>query len=627
MPRPRRTRAAPARAAKATNPTPAPVPAPAHKQPAREPSSDIYDVSDREKERAAARRQSVELGSARRRRSASSVNSQQAYAIEKARQRRDTAMDRLENVTSTEDSAAAEDSADKSDNSIEVGRRATATPPQGRLTSMSGLDLDDEMFDDLNTTYDTAGPASAHRSVDTSTLSVTHFRRRPRAGSFLSRDEGPIRPPSRTGPNTPGLSSTFNIGVFKRRAREPSILGTAQKPRPQRPEPEHESELEQEEEEEEEEELTGEGEENEAIDEDAFAPEAESTPFRRSKRRSGEAEAATSSSANSKKRKSTEGHERRLRSSPYEIDDPIRESVEQEDTSDIGIRDSVEQEDAGEIESPQPSLPRELDRPSTPIMDEELMAPPLSSGSSGDEPEIWPPLQALAKGRTRRAVSALRRTPVPNDNVSDMSSPPSLTYSPNYAEPSPPPARAAKPKRKAATKPEPKVTTADLKGMLPRRRQRNARADPFGIDDDSEAEVDISGLGNDDDELSHLDVRARRRPARAAANNQSTTRGRSATRDKGKQTSGSTNKPARRTYGRSSDKENHDNADEEEVEEEDDDTLGPAGEAEEGVEESSQEMLARMGDELKNASRKFKEVDKWELEYEEMTQSSSPGAR
>ncbi|KAJ9155076.1 hypothetical protein NKR23_g2380 [Pleurostoma richardsiae] len=35
---------------------------------------------------------------------------------------------------------------------------------------------------------------------------------------------------------------------------------------------------------------------------------------------------------------------------------------------------------------------------------------------------------------------------------------------------------------------------------------------------------------------------------------------------------------------------------------------------------------ADFGDELKKAAKKFKEVDKWELEFEEVVQSSSPKA-
>ncbi|KAK7743407.1 hypothetical protein SLS62_010600 [Diatrype stigma] len=583
-----------------------------------------------------------------------SSNPNQTKALEAARQKRDSAMHRLENMTSTTttgddaDANANNSSADDhSDASVELGRRISATPQHGRLTNLSGLDLDDDMFADLNTTLDTVGPASAQRSNETSTLSTSHFRRRPRAGSFLSRDDGPLRPSSRAGPNTPGISSTFNIGVFKRRAREPSILGTAQKQRPQRPEPEEELE-------------SSEEEEEEAAGEDGFAPEAESTPFKHSKRRSGaavaaepqEAPAETSSDANAnpRKRKSDEGHAQRLRSSPHssrQSGGPI-ESIEQSDS------------ELSELASREPSLPplaRDQVIPTTPVRqedDEEVLAPPLSSDSSEDGQEIWPPLQSLAKGRHRRAASALRRTPVPNDSTSDMSSPPSLTYSPNYPETSPPPTTKQTTRkinrRKAAAvaappKPAPKITTADLAGMLPRRRRRPQRhaagdGDPFGPDD-SDAEVDASGLANDEDELYHLDVRARRRPAAGSA---SRSGGADATNNRGRRaaskqapaatttaSSGSKTKAAgatrrRRTYGRSSDKENQND---EEEEGGGDESLEPDGDGDADLDiDDSQALVARVGTELKDAKRKFQEVDKWALEYEEMTQSSSPrGAR
>ncbi|KAI3343520.1 hypothetical protein F4824DRAFT_11283 [Ustulina deusta] len=605
MPRPRLTRPARTRPAKATIPSaataPAAEPAPESAvEPALQssaPSSDIYDVSDREKERAAARRKSLRDSASMRGRTTSAETGQQQRALDRAKQRRDAAMERLENITSTASSdEEGGEAVGSSNGSVDPSQRVVkATPSRGRPTEISGLDLDDSMFDDLDTTLHTVGHASAQRSAETSTLSVSQFRRRPRAGSFLSRDDGPIRPSSRAGPNTPAFSSTLNFGVFKRRAREPSILSTAQKPRPQRPEPEQEPEDDEEEEE-------------DGLDEAGFAPEAESTPLRRSKRGSGGvALAQPTSSAKSRKRKSTESHGRRLRSSPFEINDDIRQSIEQPAS-----------DEESPLSSP-PSLPQYV--PSTPIvppMDPELMAPPLSSDSSESDEELWPPLQSIPKARPRQAASAPRRTPGQDDNISNISSPPSLTHSPNYAHSSsPPPTRAAKPKRKTAPKPPRKVTTADLTGLLPRRRRRDAGDDPFGIDEDeSEPEVDISGLRDGDDELAHLDVRMRRRPAtRVNAQNQVTARVRAPIRNNDKATLGP-NKRISRTYGRLSDKENHD-------EDEDEGDDGSNSVADLG-EESSQILVERMGQELKSAVRKFEEVDKWELSFEERTRSSSP---
>ncbi|KAI1772375.1 hypothetical protein F4818DRAFT_170545 [Hypoxylon cercidicola] len=605
MPRPKRTRVASTRTTtKAGSPiAAAPVPAPpVEEQPQSDnASSDIYDVSDREKEKAKQKR--VSMRDARSTSRPGLVSKQQTNVLATARQRRDSAMERLENMTSTSSNQVSEP-IEQSDDSVELGRKIAGTPQPKRIADVSGLDLDDDMFDDLNTTLDTAGPASAQRSADTSSISASLFKRRPRAASFLSREDGYIRPSSRAGPTTPGYSSTFNIGVFKKRAREPSILGTAQKPRPQKGEPEPEPDSE------------SDDENNEVAEgDDGFAPEAESTPLRRSKRRSEEIEVdrtpPASTSANPRKRKSSEGHERRSRSSPFEDNELVEEAI---------VPQTQTESDLSSLPSTPPARPQSS-RPVTPIMDEELVAPPLSSSPSAENEEIWPPLQSLARGRLRQPCSALRRTPVPNDNVSDMSSPPSLTYSPNYREPSPP---VKKSKRRAASKQETKkVTTADLAGLLPRRRRRNA-----GVGEDSDEEVDISGLG-DDDELSHLDVRARRHPARPVSRagnskNQNATRGRPTSRGKGKQqqASSSAKRRATITYGRTSDKENQGEEEVDEADEGDDslDRDNDDGQAE----ESSQDMLARMGEELKNAARKFQEVDQWQLDYEEMTQSSSP---
>ncbi|KAI1433990.1 hypothetical protein GGR50DRAFT_695618 [Xylaria sp. CBS 124048] len=603
--RSRKTNAATTEPTTATAPAPAPAPEP---QSVSEPqsnaqSSDIYDVSDREKERVAAKRKSLRDGtSAGNPVTAETI--QQTKSLEVAKQRRDAAMERLANLTSTENTDEERaGAAQPSDGSPRRGRerRVEATPLRRRPADVSGLDLDDSMFDDYNTTVDTVGLGSAQRSIETSTLSVSQFRRRPRAGSFLSRDDGPIRPGSR-GINTPGFGSTLNFGVFKRRAREPSILSTARKPRSQVPEPEQELEDDQDE-------LDDEDKDEEGNGEGGFAPEAESTPLRRSKRASGRVELTGTSSEKAHKRKSTEKHERRLRSSPFNVHDGVRDSIEQPASEPASDEESL-------LSSP-PPLP-----PSTPVrapMDPALMAPPLSSGSSEDDEELWPPLKAIPKTRARPAA----QTPG-HDDVLDMSSPPSLTHSPNYAHSSsPPPARAAKPKRKETIKPPPKLTTAVLTGLLPRRRRRDADDDNVNMDDESEPEVDISGLGENEDELAHLDVRTKRRPeSRANARNQPTAKTRAPTRNKDKADPSGPNKRISRTYGRLSDKENRDQEEEEEAEEEENNESSSVV-ADPG-EEDSQMMVARMGVELKNAVRKFEEVDKWELSFEERTRSSSP---
>ncbi|PHH69895.1 hypothetical protein CDD80_6388 [Ophiocordyceps camponoti-rufipedis] len=119
--------------------------------------------------------------------------------------------------------------------------------------------------------------------------------------------------------------------------------------------------------------------------------------------------------------------------------------------------------------------------------------------------------------------------------------------------------------------------------------------------------MDTADLAPDADELSHLNPRARRinRPHTQAPVLVP------------KQT---TRQPtAKKTYRRRcSDKENQSN---EEATDEEESALVPLPDDtfDDGV-----GVHVASADELKKAARKFREVDKWELEFEEVTESSSP---
>ncbi len=284
-----------------------------------DPSSDIYGHSDREHERLRIAQQQQPA-----RRTRSSGNGKELGGVggaagrEAQEARRNQAMERLEaEKAATSSSKARGRTLEKSDASIEMGRRQGGTPSRARDTT--GFDLDDStMFGGLDSSFQFGSsavkPAAGH-STDTSTLSVGRFKRRSRAPSISGRgDDRPIRPSSR-GPNTPGLSSNINIGLFKRRPREPSIIGTARKAMSSRAgseapssEPAR-SEL-----------GAGEGEtggteaEDESAGEDPAAPEAGSTPpgRRRSRRQASPRPAADepqrrTSERTSRKRKSSEG--------------------------------------------------------------------------------------------------------------------------------------------------------------------------------------------------------------------------------------------------------------------------------------------------------------------------------
>lgn len=550
-------------------------------------------------------------------------------AIDAAKQSRDAALARLanENVTTSSGSrgsargrfaTATRAQEEDSGSSVEVGRRAMTTPAHHRDTT--GLDLaDDDVFGDLGDSFaDGDIPDGGLGSADASTMSFSAFRPRSRQSSFVGRNDPLIRPSSRGG-NTPGVSSSLNIGLFRRRAREPSILGTSRKPMP---EPS----------------ANAEPDDTEMGSEDDFAPEAESTPLNNRRRTqpsqeppqqspsSSSLSPAVSAASESRKRKNEDLHEDSER--PEKVSRTEPDEVMEEGESDSDLSD---------ISSPLPP-PGLLERPVTPVNLDDITAPPASSGSE-DENDMWPDIHTLAKRRRRPSIT----TPSRLDHLSDVSSPPSLTHSPNFEDSrATTRGRGRPPGRRNAS---PKLTTADLTSLLPKRRYKRMR-NPFapGHDDEDE-EPETSSESDQDDQDSYLNTRATRKkgkkgPASRTASARPASRvgrvGNSAL--KPKQTPASARPASRSTrpYAnhRSSDKENESEEDGDDGENENDD--GDEYEEEDegrsrfvpfpdntfdGAAESGDTLSA---DELKQASKKFQEVDKWELEFEEVTESSSP---
>lgn len=447
-------------------------------------------------------------------------------------------------------------------------------------------------------------------AVENSLLALGNFKRRPRQPSILGHPTNRARSSSvesnlaqdngltsigkrnnsllgnshsrqaSMGRATPAhTGSVFNLGNFKRRARQPSILGTAQKDRQQRPEYDD--------------------------DEDDFNPEDESTPLNLSKTRD---RTSSSSASNSRKRKLTTPQVPRS-SPPLRSDQAVNlsETTPAFESSQIEIE--AEGEPQSSDEAPLPSVESQ-DVDLEPMS--ETMAPPLSSSSSPEpEPPSYRAAQRLRAEREalgdRRRLRA--RTPPPVTQDSPISSPPSLTHSPNVLT------VKTVPKTKAQRQAPPPnaFSTAQLQALLPRRRRRGRR-DPFDIPS-SEDEIDVSGLASDDDELTHSSIRAppSRRSVipRIPQSGKSSRKPRAAAKPAAKPTYGSRAPPT------TSDKEN------EEVDP--NDSLAPLPDDGDGngSPETSQELEKRVGKELKRAARKFEEVDKWELEFEECTASSS----
>ncbi|KFY71603.1 hypothetical protein V499_08192 [Pseudogymnoascus sp. VKM F-103] len=258
----------------------------------------------------------------------------------------------------------------------------------------------------------------------------------------------------------------------------------------------------------------------------------------------------------------------------------------------------------------------------TPEIMSSTHAPPHSSSSL--RLSLTPPRRTrVASGIPSERTPPTRRQPSRALAMDDdlPSSPPPLTHSPDNRPTVKKP--AGKPRGKAAAKPEPaSLSTAQLQLLLPRRRRRAARdAYEIGSSDD---EVDAE---SDEDELSHLAAAPSRSNRQTPAARKRVTKLQSAIKGKGKAVAAAQAAAAKRTYGSRraaapslSDKENGENSAEvSEAEVDPDDSLAPV---QDSVEDSSV-LEERLGKELKIAKRKFEDVDQWEMEFEDMTANSS----
>lgn len=538
-------------------------------------------------------------------------------ALAAAQKDREAALSRLDDLTTTTDDAV------NSSDVPELGRKELAIESSllgrnglgiessvlgGARGDFSGMEINDsEIFGNLDTSFDnadakeTTGSHGGTRSADTSTFNVSVFRRQPggrrRQSSIVGKDDAPIRPSSR-GPTTPGLGSTLNLGNFRRRQRQPSILlSSAQKAnlgiqRSRATSVDTENAV--------------------AVDsdvEESFLPEAEGTPVRLSRGRMSAAEekkeereavfdAEVSRETRSKKRKSTESHDTeaaKRQAVEAEAEATIHRSVEADVSS-----SPLSFHETEEPSSPPSFIMRSIQRRrASQDLDSDILAPPADSDSGEGSPMMWPSLKDLGKKRHGGPSRARKATPALDDNSSDLSDPPSLTHSPNF--------KATKPAAKNERQESPKLSTADLEALLPRRR-RKARRDPY----DS---------GNQEDSASEQGERPRRaakkKPAKTLNGTSKTNRTNTTSA-----AAAPTKRTTRRTYGsRSFNKEDTIEGDSIEVNEGGSTPLDDTA-FEADVNEETTTTLG-LPAELKAASRKFKEVDKWELEFEEVVEPSS----
>lgn len=557
---------------------------------------DMYDVSDPE-DRAATRTRLV--GSARKEKALETPLKRAGSTSRSKPSGKKSSHEEDEELRADGDLDLADNIEDSSSPEVEVGRREKSTP--GMDSSVFGFS--NFRRHARQRSIPSRGPGRARSSSvesnladdngltsvgrkNTSTQTASRFQRQPQQQSVIGGNNMGVAPSSMAlemTRGTPAVGSALKLANFKRRPRQSSILGTARKPR------NYQSDM---------------GEDDD--EEDDFNPDDESTPLNLSKTRSMTNSSAAAKSSSSRKRKLSAVQVSQSQSSPSRNPSPFR-SVE-ETVPATGPLDDEEEDENLEPTSPQEAPLPSIEGSAPPEPMSETMALPQSSSSAPSSPE---PVLPVPRGRGRQPVRGRRtKTPPARTQDSPISSPPSLTHSPNrpYMSTNNPTTRKVPP-------PPSTYSTAQLQDLLPRRRRRTTR-DPFDIPI-SDGEVDTSGLASDDDELSHLNVRGRRPRSTLSRTPAPAKKG-----PKAKAASKPASKTIPRTYGArrntTSDKENE--------ELDPDDSLAPLRDDGNESPENSQELEKRVGKELKKAARKFQEVDKWELEFEDVTPDTSSPA-
>lgn len=369
------------------------------------------------------------------------------------------------------------------------------------------------------------------------------------------------RPPSaiKVGATPAHERSILALTNFKRRARQPSLLRMVQQTTDV--EDNDQSDLD----------------DTDNFDLDDFLPHAESTPL--NVRKTGPSEEVRNDSGTQISSPGSRGTKRKL--------SPV---VQVPRSSPPGSPARDTDSDIESVRSPSPSLPEVLSSREDVIAqtqdDEEILsqtyAPPMSSSSPVPEKSARQELPAPSR-RPRRGKRA--KTPVRDESDSD-------------GEDTETPAKA---KRGTKKKAQQTISTAQLKGLLPRRRNRHRDRHEF----DLESSEEVTQLDSDQDELQMPTRRAHQRPgAGKLASPKASKKG-----SRGKKTAPAKAAPRlSRTYSRRrlSDKENE-TADQEDPEH-----------TEISAIEHSEKLAA--------IKKKFEEVDAFELDFEtvDVTTSSSP---
>ena len=319
---------------------------------------------------------------------------------------------------------------------------------------------------------------------------------------------------------------------------------------------------------------------------DDFLPDDESTPMIKSMSQSNAQQTSSSSLQ-------TSGSRKRKLATP-EIQVPASQSLDPPSSP-----PSVSPQEPGDLydlpaevaQRPEPTLPRQRST-QTPQrqIDSDTLAPPQSS--SPEKP----------KARKTRG-KATKAAPRPRQPRRQHSSPALSPLSPASTNPSPVKPIPLKP-----------LTTATLQNLLPRRRARPKPRGEYDIPSSSDVELDNTGLGEDEDELSfHATTKTRRRKLNPVVQKRG---------GKGKEGTG---KRLSKTYTKK-------RAVESDVENDDEDDDGDDGEEGDGEEngvngrgrgKKTPALNGKAMDEVKRLVDKFREVDEYSLDFEDMTGHSS----
>lgn len=629
-------------------------------------SEDIYGISDDERERRASQRAKMQQESKRHEEEGPQTTTTRRRS---ARHSSRSSTARPEPVTAAED--------DGDSPAVEVGRRNV-----GAVADVSGLDLgalgDDvaaDVFGDIDGSFDLGASigGSGTRSSDNSTLDVGSFRRR--LSRSISGRPSILggRPASKgRGVGVVATPSGLDLGRFKPRKREPSILGR------------QDGDVEAENQEVRD---VPSGAEDDNVT-STFAPDAESTPLNkrlRGRPRNASSAAATavgvqvprrgrsaavepsselsttvSSAGRKRKRRQHDEAEEQPEEAEQrdlEVEPVAGETTQDEDElpspGDINVGSMLpppsrrrSQRHQGQPSQPsQPSTPvrgglaaiaanaanlAALDRPADTAS---VLAPPASSDSEdADGSPVLPSLRNIARQRNRRPRGGGQQygdSPVSldDDGESDISEPPSLTHSP---DPVPTAARRIAKRGQNVSaqlrhRREKTPTTEDLvTSLLPKRRRRVRKGgdDPFDIADDhaSLSERDaMSSTDEDgtdaDDEESYARTRRRRLRRLAKASNTNTKSNQNSKDTTGVATASEPQQgprtKRRRTYGR------------EEIEADKENEAGSPVQEHEGNGSEEAPRRKDMGEELRRAITKFREVDRWELSFETVAPPTS----